>query len=102
MSFIIEPVANLLLIAIKLYSFTVVAYIILSWLRAFGMLDSHNQFVSSITGFLNSVVDPVLNRIRRLLPETGGIDLSPIILFLILFFIQDLIVSVSRKLVLGI
>ena len=102
MELIVTPICNLLLVAIKLYSFTVVAYIILSWLKAFGIVDNSNQLVYSVGNFLASVVDPVLNKIRRFLPNLSGIDLSPIVLFLILFFVQDFIMILVRRLVTGI
>ena len=59
-------------------------------LYAFNVVNSSNQFVNSIGLFLHNVTEPVLRPIRRLLPNLGGIDISPIILLLIIFFIRSL------------
>ena len=79
--------------ALDIYKWFVIAMIIFSWLFAFNVINTRNQFVATIGDFLYKITDPVLRPIRRFLPDLGGIDISPIILFLIIFFLQRLLVS---------
>ena len=71
--------------------FLIIASAIFSWLYAFNVINSHNQFVNQIGTFLYNLTEPVLRPIRRVLPNLGGIDISPIIVLLIIFFISSLI-----------
>ena len=73
---------------LKLYSYVVIANVILSWLIAFNILNSQNRFVYSILEFTYRLTDPILNRIRRFLPNLGSFDISPIILLLLIWFIE--------------
>ena len=77
-------------LALNIYTWILIASAVFSWLYAFNVINAHNQFVNSVTLFLYNVTDPVLRPIRRLLPNLGGIDISPIILLLIIFFIRSL------------
>jgi YggT family protein len=65
--------------------------IIMSWLISFGVINTRNQFVASLWRLLNQVTDPILRPIRRVIPPVGGLDLSPIIVFIVIFFLQRLI-----------
>ena len=82
---------NLILRILDLYSYVIIAMAIMSWLLAFDVINFRNDFVRSIWGFLNAVTEPLLRPIRRILPNLGGIDVSPIILLLLLMFVQELI-----------
>ncbi|PWE55129.1 hypothetical protein DEM27_16940 [Metarhizobium album] len=77
-------------LALNIYTWILIASAVFSWLYAFNVINANNQFVNSVTLFLYNVTDPVLRPIRRLLPNLGGIDISPIILLLIIFFIRSL------------
>lgn len=66
--------------------------IIMSWLISFNVINTRNQFVASVWRILNQLTEPVLRPIRRLLPNFSGLDISPIVLFIILFFIERVIV----------
>lgn len=77
-------------LALNLYTWVLIISAIFSWLYAFNVINSHNAFVNSIGTFLYNVTEPVLRPIRRILPDLGGIDISPIILLLIIFFIRSL------------
>src|SRR5690606_36354882 len=68
--------------------FVMIAQVIVSWLLAFNILNMSNQFVATIARALYQLTDPVLRPIRRLLPNFGGLDISPIILFLGIYFIR--------------
>ena len=83
---------DVILLALQLYLYLVIASAILSWLVAFNVVNSRNQFVSTIGEFLYRVTEPVLRPIRNRLPNMGGIDISPVILFLIIYLIQQVIV----------
>ena len=76
---------------VTLYVYVLIASAILSWLVAFNVVNERNPIVAQIGDFLYRVTEPVLRPIRRILPNLGGIDISPIILLLIIFFIQRVI-----------
>ena len=78
----------LILQILKLYSYVVIANVLLSWLIAFNILNTHNRFVYSILELTYRLTDPFLNRIRRFLPNLGSLDISPIILLLLIWFIE--------------
>ncbi|HEV2564668.1 MAG: YggT family protein [Pseudomonadota bacterium] len=84
---------NVILLALQLYTYLIVASAILSWLVAFNVVNTRNDFVRSIWNFLDAVTEPVLRPIRNILPNLGGVDISPIILILLIIFIQNLIVD---------
>ena len=73
---------------LKLYSYVVIANVIVSWLIAFNILNTQNRFVYSILELSYRLTDPILNRIRRFLPNLGSLDISPIILLLLIWFIE--------------
>ena len=76
---------------IQLYIYVLIASAVLSWLVAFNVVNVRNPIVSQIGEFLYRVTEPVLRPIRNLLPNLGGVDISPIILILLLLFAQKLI-----------
>jgi len=76
---------------IEIYVWLLIAQAILSWLLAFGVINRYNRGVSVIGDFLYRVTEPALRPIRSFLPNFGGIDISPIVLILILYFIRVLI-----------
>ena len=84
---------HLILLVIRIYIWLLIAQAILSWLLAFGVINRYNRGVAIIGDFLYRVTEPALRPIRAVLPNFGGIDISPIILILILYFLSDLIVS---------
>ena len=73
---------------LKLYSYVVIANVVISWLIAFNVLNTQNRFVYSILELSYKLTDPFLNRIRRFLPNLGSLDISPIILLLLIWFIE--------------
>jgi YggT family protein len=78
-------------IALQFYIWIVIAAAVFSWLVAFNVVNTRNQFVRSVGEFLYRITEPALRPIRNLLPNLGGIDISPIILFLIIIFIDRVI-----------
>jgi YggT family protein len=77
-------------LALNLYTWVLIAGAIFSWLYAFNVINSSNSFVNSIGTMLYNLTEPALRPIRRVMPNLGGIDISPIILLLIIFFIRSL------------
>ena len=78
----------LVLQILTLYTYVVIANVVISWLIAFSILNTSNRFVYSILEFTYKLTDPILNRIRGFLPNLGTFDISPIILLLLLWFIE--------------
>lgn len=76
-----------------IYSWIIIASAIVSWLVAFGVINVRNQFVRVLVDFLYRITEPVLRPIRRFLPNLGGIDISPVIALLLIFFLQHLILE---------
>ena len=73
---------------LKLYSYVVLANVVISWLVAFNVLNTQNRFVYSILEMTYRLTDPMLNRIRRFLPNLGSLDISPVILLVLIWFIE--------------
>jgi YggT family protein len=88
-----HAVLNLFLLVIRIYIWLLIAQAILSWLLAFGVVNRHNRAVAVIGDFLYRITEPALRPIRAYLPNFGGIDISPIVLILILYFLSDLIIE---------
>ena len=84
-----NSVLNLFNDIVNLYIWVLVINVILSWLIAFNVLNTYNRFVGMILYATQRLTNPLLNPIRRFLPNLGGLDISPIVLILLLFFIQD-------------
>ena len=84
---------EIILMALQLYVYLIVASAILSWLVAFNVINTRNDFVRSIWNFLEAVTQPALRPIRNILPNLGGVDISPVILILLIIFVQKLIVD---------
>jgi len=78
-------------LALQLYIWIVIAMAIFSWLVAFNVVNTRNPVVGMIGDFLYRITEPVLRPIRNMLPSLGGIDISPVILFLIIVFIRYVI-----------
>jgi len=80
----LNPIAFLLLQILNFYEWIVIAAVIVSWLTAFNVINSHNNFVRAILRVLISLTEPVFRQIRRVIPSVGGLDLSPLIVFLVI------------------
>jgi YggT family protein len=95
----IIPLFKVLNIAIDLYWWVIIVMAIMSWLLAFDVINMRNEFVRSIWNSVNALTEPALRPIRRFIPPIGGMDISPIILLLLLSFIQMELVEVVRALI---
>ncbi len=77
---------------LTIYVWILIAQAVMSWLIAFNVVNPYNQVVRAIGEFLYRITEPVLRPIRNLLPNLGGIDISPVIVILIIFFIQSVVI----------
>ena len=78
-------------LALEIYIWLLIAAAVLSWLIAFNVVNTQNRFVYSVADMLYRVTEPALRPIRSILPNLGGIDISPVILILFLLFIRDVV-----------
>ena len=83
---------------VQLYTYVIIAGVIMSWLMAFGVINAYNPMVRSIWQGLNAVTEPLLAPIRNMMPNMGGIDISPIILLLACYFVQVVVIENFKKL----
>lgn len=93
----LNPIAALLIQLLEIYKWIVVAAVIVSWLVAFNVINTHNNFVRTLLRILTALTEPVFAPIRRILPPMGGLDLSPILVFVIIWFLQYTITWASFR-----
>jgi YggT family protein len=87
-----RSVLDVVMLVLNIYTWILIGSAVLSWLIAFNVVNTRNQFVSTVWDMLYRVTEPVLRPIRERLPNLGGLDISPVILLLIIFFLQSVIV----------
>lgn len=93
---------RIILALLHFYEGVVIVYCIFGMLYSFGVLDSRNRIVWQIGNFLNGLVDPVLNPIRRIMPAFGNVDLSPMVLILVLnYLVEPLLVQAMMRTLVG-
>ena len=83
---------------LNIYFYIVIASVVLSWLLAFNIVNPHNEFVRQIRYFVYRLTEPLLGPIRRVLPDLGGLDLSPMVLLLGIIFARNLIAEYGPRL----
>ncbi|MES1991538.1 MAG: YggT family protein [Pseudomonadota bacterium] len=76
---------------IQIYTWVIIIGAVLSWLIAFNVINTQNRFVYTVVDIIYRVTEPALAPLRRILPDLGGIDISPVVLLLLLFFVQNLL-----------
>jgi len=86
-----QSLALLINTVVNLYIWVLIASAVLSWLVAFNVLNTSNRFVYAAGDVLYRVTEPALRPIRRILPNLGGIDVSPVVLILLLIFLRNLL-----------
>ena len=84
-------IANLIATVIGLYMWAVIISVVLTWLVQFNVINTSNRMVYQIGDFLYRITEPAMRPIRQVIPSVGGIDLTPLILILILGFLQQFI-----------
>ena len=97
-----RAILDVVFLALDLYSYVIIATAVMSWLIAFNVVNIRNDVVRSIWNTLVALTEPLLQPIRRFLPNFGGIDISPVILILVLYFLRILINEDLAPVLLGI
>ena len=97
MDVVVVPLILVLIQLITLYIWVVVIGVILSWLTVFNVINRSNQFVHMVGSFIYRITEPALGRIRRYVPSFGGVDISPIILILGLWAVQNILGRLAYK-----
>ena len=78
---------------IDIFVWMIILQVVMSWLIAFNVINTNNRFVYLVGDFLYRVTEPAMRPIRRILPNLGGIDLSPLVVLLLLFFAKNLLIE---------
>ena len=91
-----NALASLIDTVFTLYIILLLASVISSWLVQFNILNTQNQFIYTLLGFLYRITEPALRLVRRVIPPLGGFDLSPMVLIILLYFLRDVIVDNLR------
>ena len=91
MNTVLIPLIEVLYYALNLYKWAVIISVVLSWLVSFNIINTHNRFVHMVGSALHAITEPALRRIRGVLPVMSGMDFSPIVLILIIWFFQRLL-----------
>ena len=86
-----RAILNVLILALDLYKLVIIVAAVMSWLIAFNVVNARNEVVRTIWNSLVALTEPALRPIRRFLPNTGGLDISPIVLFLLILLIEQII-----------
>jgi YggT family protein len=86
-----NPFIWLILQIISIYTWIVIAAVVMSWLIAFGVINTYNRFARSVVQFLDAMTEPVFRQVRRVIPPIGGLDISPLIVLIALQFLSYLI-----------
>jgi len=97
MDVVLVPLLGLLVKAIDIYMYVVIAGVVMSWLVAFRVINTSNRFVGMVGDFLYRITEPALRPIRNLLPAMGGFDLSPVVLILVLWAVQEMIIRLILR-----
>lgn len=91
MDILLVPLYNLVDTILAIYVWILIFSVALSWLIAFGVVNTYNQLVSTFNEFFIRVTEPALMPIRRMLPDLGGLDISPVVLILFIWFIRQVL-----------
>lgn len=95
---LIYPIISVIELVLELYGWVLVASIVYSWLYQFGVVNQRNPIVSAIGDTLYRLTEPVLAPVRRILPNFGALDLSPLVVFLAIYLIRQYLWILVRQL----
>ena len=93
----LNPIAALLIQILEIYKWIVILAVIVSWLTAFNVINVHNNFVRTVLRVLLALTEPVFRQIRKVLPSVAGLDLSPLVVFVVIWFLQYTIQYLSFR-----
>ena len=92
-----NPIFFLLIEVLEIYKWIVLAAVIVSWLIAFNVINTYNNFVRSLLHMRSALTEPVFRRVRKFLPPMGGLDLSPIVIFVLIITLQYTLGWISMR-----
>ncbi len=98
MDIILVPLINIATVAISLFIWALIIQAIMSWLVAFNIVNPYNKVVYTVGDVLNRITEPALRPIRSFLPPMGGLDLSPLVLIFVLWFLRDVLARLAFRL----
>lgn len=96
MDIVLGPLFLVVDLVIELFIWALIISAVLSWLVAFNVVNTRNRFVYSVMDFLYRITEPALRPLRSILPNFGGVDLSPMALILILIFLRGVLANLAR------
>lgn len=99
MDIILLPLFRILFIVIDLYIWGLIIQAVLSWLIAFRVVNLHSPLVWRVNEFLYKITEPALRPLRKFVPEVSGIDLAPLALILIIWFLEGVLRGIAAKLI---
>ena len=83
---------------LQVLTWIIIIQAILSWLVAFNVINTHNDFMRSLLGALDRITEPLYRPVRRIMPDFGGIDFSPLVVLLLVYVVRILLSGVARDL----
>ncbi len=93
MNGILITLLQIVQLLLTVFTFVIVAQAILSWLIVFNVINTYNEFVRSMWNGLKMVTEPVYRPIRRILPDFGALDISPLIVLLVLYILNNIVIA---------
>jgi YggT family protein len=93
----LNPIAALLIEILEIYKWVVILAVIVSWLTAFNVINVHNNFVRTLLRIIFALTEPVFRQVRKVIPPIAGLDLSPIVVFVAIWFLQYTIQYLSFR-----
>ena len=93
----LNPIAALLIEILEIYKWIVILAVVVSWLVAFNVINTHNDFVRTVLRLLSALTEPVFRPVRKVIPPISGLDLSPIVVFVVIWFLQYTIQYLSFR-----
>ena len=96
----LDPISSLILLLLEIYWWIVIAAVVMSWLIAFNVVNLHNNIVRSLVRLLDVLTEPVFRQVRRIIPVFSGIDISPLIVLIGIWFLQRLVIWVALRMAL--
>jgi YggT family protein len=97
----LRALIDILIMLLWVASIVIIVQAVLSWLVAFNVINTHNNFVRSLLHALDRMTAPLYRPIRKLLPDFGGIDFSPIVVLLLIWVLQRLLMGVADQMYLS-
>ena len=97
MDIVLGPIIDIAIAVIRFYTWLVIAAAIMSWLVAFGVVNTYNRLVHTLNDFLFRITEPALRPLRRFIPSLGGVDITPVVLIFILWLISDILLRIQFR-----